>query len=50
MLVEFEKDKVSGLNMPTFEVCGEKRTFPVDKSTPPLKFGEAPVTAVNEKF
>ena len=50
MLVEFEKVELTGLNSPTFEVCGAKRTFPVGKSTPPLKFGEAPVTAVNAKF
>jgi hypothetical protein len=49
MLVEFEKDEVNGLKRPIFEVCGANRTFPLGKSTPPLKFGDAPVTAVNEK-
>jgi hypothetical protein len=49
MAVEFEKVDISGLKRPTFEVCGAKRTFPVGKSTPPLKSGEAPETLVNCK-
>jgi hypothetical protein len=49
-LVEFEKALEIGLYIPTFEVCGQNRTFPVGKRTPPEKSGEAPETLVNCKF
>jgi hypothetical protein len=38
------------LKRPIFEVCGAKRTFPVGKSTPPLKlFTEFTEILVNVK-
>ena len=47
--MEFENVDDIGLKKPRFEVWGAKRTFPVGKSTPPLKFGDAPEMLVNLK-